>query len=314
MEPGTNENRTLKNQGERNGFQVLLNARQDEYCISTTTRRGAGFEVLIHGGQSQPSQDILSTVKLSPGFVYTISLRPVLFDMRNFSESLGKCTSYVFNFMTPDRAEYVQANCFFTCLFEQFWRICKCLLVSKDSTLFSTTTADYLGAPVNSLIDCNLMNFSVTSCITDVKEKFYSLRPAISCPQCKRKCLDTMYEYQVTAQKFSLAMLKNIASTSNISTDIAKKNFVFAKFSYHNLQMQTVRELQYITPLDLFINLGNNLGLFLGMSVLSLYEIVHQLLLTLYMVVRSYLAKWNSKKGEKSICTVKRNSQFIREL
>lgn len=260
--------------------------QQNEYC-SSEPWTGAGFSVFVHDFKTLSSFSLESVLHLTPGYDFTISLQPVTHDRRNFSQWLGRCTNYVYNFFKPEDKDYSRMACFFSCMGQRVWDICKCLSVHPNSSLVSIGTARYLNTPVDNLKTCTYEN---RWCIKEQAFNYFSQTADEACPKCKVTCLETKYKIKLTSKKLSNTFLKSLNSLYNNNftlynkPNIIMKNLLIVSFVFEDMSLVTVSEKQEITPLDLFISIAGTLGLFLGASVITSYEILHQMLITLSLI------------------------------
>lgn len=180
------------------GLKLLLDTQQNEYCGSSIIRYGAGFRLLIHDTRVQTSLDLLPAIFLSPGFEYTVTMQLVTYDMRNFSESLDRCVSYVFNPLKPD-TDYNQPNCFMECFAEKVWKSRNCMPVQRP--LISDALLKYIGEIKTAVRVCDFLQSAEFFCFIDEYNKYGSSSPDKFCPTCIRKCFETKYEYKLTAKR-----------------------------------------------------------------------------------------------------------------
>lgn len=115
----------------RQELKLLLDSQQHEYCRSPVIRSDAGFRLMIHDTNSQIASNIPPSILLSPGYEYTVTLQPVTYDMRNFSESMKRCTSKVFDPFNPDR-DYDQSSCFTSCFAKNVFNSYNCLTLQPS--------------------------------------------------------------------------------------------------------------------------------------------------------------------------------------
>lgn len=288
------EPKTLTTFGPSTGLKLLLDVHQEEYCITKMERYGAGFRAFVHDTRSQSTLNLDSTMQLSPGYAYTISLTPTSFDLRNFTEWLGKCTSHVYNFLKPDLPGYNQEACFTACLAETVWRRCKCLPLDETTlTSLKKSASKYLGTPQTSLSYCHLLDDIQRNCLVDQMVNYSSKNADVLCPKCKRSCFETKYDYKITAQKLPVSTLTRSVSVEGFADKRRlEKNYLLVSFVFQDLNMIRIRELQSITPTTLYTNFGGTLGLFLGFSSVVIYEIAHHILVSLMILLtRTFKSK-----------------------
>jgi len=72
--------------------------------------------------------------------------------------------------------------------------------------------------------------------------------------------------------------LKNDFSTKNLTLEKARKSFVVLNVYYDSLSYTQISELPQMDIIALLGSVGGNLGLFMGVSVFSFFEIAIVLL------------------------------------
>lgn len=290
--------RFLSVPGPSSGFQVLLNVHSEEYCLRGLQDHGIGFRVLVHDANSVASFNLDPSFALSPGYEYTVSLRPITYDLRNFSEWLGKCTMDAYNILNPNLTEYNRELCFMTCLVELVWQLCDCLIVDKSSNILqSRSVASHLGTETSKLRYCDITQSKDHNCAFAVYVQYLTLNQDQYCPKCKRKCLETKYEFEVTAKKLKKQTLNTLLPKSMMSNVSLQKNLIFVSFMFDDTNSQTVQEIQAFTSLQLYIYIGGALALFLGSSTITIYEVAHHLFITLSILVSSCCRKQKQEKA-----------------
>ena len=108
-------------------------------------------------------------------------------------------------------------------------------------------------------------------------------------PLCPLECNSTIYATSVTSVEIIGNLYADfIRSHSNISADFnnatkitpdeAKKNFVYLYLFYDSLSFTLTTEKPSMDVVSLLANIGGTMGLFLGLSMLHVYEIVDVLI------------------------------------
>lgn len=292
--------KTVDSYGPSNSLKLLLNVHQEEYCVSLLERFGAGFRVFVHDARSQSSLNLDSSINIGPGYDHTVTLKPVLHDRRNFTERLGNCVSYVYNFMRPNLTDYNQESCFASCFAKSVFDKCSCLAVSDKSPLLNSATAKYLGIEKDRLKACFLLDDAQRNCFAEHMVFYLSQNSELFCPECKRSCFETDYDFQITAKRLSSTQIASIKSDIpyhvNATEDFVQKNSIIVSFMFEDKNLITIREVQAFTPLNLYMAIGGILGLFLGFSTMSLYEVVHYLLLSIATVSSQLIGRRKTNK------------------
>lgn len=87
-------------------------------------------------------------------------------------------------------------------------------------------------------------------------------------------CLEERYKIQMTNMLLSNKNFKNDHQFDNMSVAELRKNFFVLSLNFDSMAIDVIEEMQAFTIQDLFIYFGNNMGLFLGMSFMSPFEVL----------------------------------------
>lgn len=273
------ENLFVQITGQSKGLKLLLNVNQQESCGYQGERPGAGFSVFVHDVQSETSFETQSSISLSPGFQYNIALQPIQYDLRNYSEWLGKCTSSEYNFLKPN-SSYNQQSCFTSCFLLMVSRTCHCLPLQPHG--FTAEVLRYTGTSKK----CSLLDFTDFICTTELYRKFYSANFYDMCPECKRKCLETKYDYKISSKKLSLPSVRKLIAETVHTNESVLKNFILVSFHFETMSMITIKETQSVTLLNLFIYWSNIWCLFLGFTVITVPELLYYIFTTIQVLMK----------------------------
>ncbi len=118
---------------------------------------------------------------------------------------------------------------------------------------------------------------------TFVADNFMYLRD-VCMPECPLECYETLYQtsttsYQLIGDHFIEHILSNERLLSNfinrtIDAHTARESFVRVNIFYDSLSYVETTESPQMDLISLLASIGGNLSLFLGVSVLSLFELV----------------------------------------
>lgn len=108
------------------------------------------------------------------------------------------------------------------------------------------------------------------------------------CPKCEKNCLEAKYTFQITSKKLSTTQMNGIGMENvYLRNRSIVRNFLLVSFTFVETELIQVRELQEYTSLDLYISIGGTLGLFLGFLIVTLFKLVHQILLSISVVFKN---------------------------
>lgn len=290
-----------KNDGRKNSLRLFINTNQSEYCGHGLPKRGAGYFFNIHEINRYPSFLLNPSTLISPGYDINVVMTPIVYDRQ--TENLGKCTDFVNVYLTSNPEVYVLEQCYMQCTSEMIIRSCNCypsiLGGFRKIILLRSLSFD---------INRNDVDVCLGASFTCMKKWIYDVLQNTSinslCPYCKQPCHETKYEFDLTYLRISKTNLK-LNYFHNLTLEEYLKNYIFVKFSMKSNMIQHVEERQKFTLRDLFIFIGGNIGLYLGMSFLSLFEIIHFIL----ELLECFCKHW---KRNRNLRTENRNKKIRR--
>ena len=189
---------------------------------------------------------------------------------------------------------YHQATCYIFCIFEYFVKKCSCFL--PGISIFDSI------AIKNETRICK--HFEDLNCFMSYFDYLYGSADKMNiCPEdCPLECnslkfLTTTSQFEYPSKGFANIMKRDpliqekFNNSSNISYEDLKQSLVSLNIYYDDLGYTTLEEIPKIDFNTLISNLGGNLGLFLGASVLSLFEIFEILFLILKIIYEKLTTK-----------------------
>lgn len=123
------------------------------------------------------------------------------------------------------------------------------------------------------------------------------------CPYCVQQCVEGKYEIQITKTRISNRGIGRFIKGSN--AEYIRKNYLSVHFYFSSMSVLLIEEWQQFTLKDTFIFIGGNIGLFLGMSFISPFEIVDIVIQLLHGLFKKLGRRIVRKKRSK---VVPRNS------
>ena len=185
----------------------------------------------------------------------------------------------IFNIL--NMTTYRKKICTRLCLQNYIKNICNCL----DGSLPNIYQNNYTY--------CN--SIDSLKCVTNARILYFNDEAASSCLDCPQECDSYQYAIFTSSSRYPTSYYlnytvyqKNFSSilpeNSSLDTFIGK-SFLIANIFYDDLDYKSVTEVPALSFELLVSNIGGNLGLFIGLSVLSLMEFVEyvfQVLLFFY--------------------------------
>lgn len=270
--------------GYNSGYKFLLNVNSDKYCVyKNETWYGVGFHVTFHGRNMFPAEcDTEGTVFVSPGYQYNIVLKPIHYIRK--TSHLGKCVWHYPLYMFP-KQDYVKKLCHVQCLMDQLWKICSCF--ATQFAPLQKAFGKHYGVNESRIPLC--WTEDKMECYTEYRAKFSAEN---HCPQCKEHCDEMMYNYEVTAVKLShnSFFLKDHLKKLNATSEKQfVENFLLLNIFFQSNSLNIIVDSQVFTLKDLFVYIGNNIGLFLGMSFISFYDFIHHFLIAVHVKIKKIM-------------------------
>ena len=198
----------------------------------------------------------------------------------------GHFDSVYYNLILNSSYQYSQEFCIVQCLQQNALQKCNC------------TFPFFLA-----LLEKPCQNKDQLNCVNDF---FYGdsdqLEPvSLSCSaQCPLECNSTEYSFEMTSQRSSgygytryIQENPNLSAdfkTSPVNSDTASNKFVQLNVFYDSLTYSISTDTPSMDIVSLLANIGGTLGLFLGLSLLSLCELIH-VLIEIFLVAISFVKR-----------------------
>ena len=191
--------------------------------------------------------------------------------------------------------EYTQFACFDLCYQYEVLKKCVCI----DSTYIQLP-----GEPV-------CMNFSQTICNTNTFIAFYDKDHLTKC-DCPLECDSQTFPLTVSSSSYPTRALANqivnhtgyelanfFPNVSAVTYEDLKSHTLCLNFYYGDMNYIYIQELAKIGFFDLISSIGGLLGLFIGTSFLSFFELVDVFLRFLYSEFEYKKAKKKARRLNK---------------
>ena len=172
--------------------------------------------------------------------------------------------------------EYKQSDCFDLCYQTFVAQKCKCI----NSAFYPLINQPYC-LNVSQLL-CDLKAFLEFYSQVDIQAKC-----GPQCPlECKSQKFDltiSSYNYPTPAYANQLVNYSNIldrfvTNVSEVTYDYLKEHILAVDIFYGDMKYLSIEELEKMSFIDLISGVGGTLGLFIGMSFLSFFEIIDVLI------------------------------------
>lgn len=269
--------RTSTTAGPGTGLKLLINVEQSDYCGIGRKWHGAGFRAYIHDSLEGASYYVDKSILIPPGYYTKVFISQT--SLRRKTEDLDRCVTSVDLKLSPVKGFYSQKFCIYECGTKFVYDICHCTIFLVSS--YREKLAQMFNIPSDKVVVCSLQQMS---CANKAYQLFVGTNFAKVCPKCKMPCTETKYEYKVSMLRFptsSLAYNETSSMSDNkrssSSSNFYSKNMAVVSFSKEDSNVIIFIEKQAYSLMDLFTYFGGIMGLFMGISFVSMGEIVHLL-------------------------------------
>ncbi|KAJ8027744.1 Acid-sensing ion channel 1C [Holothuria leucospilota] len=231
--------------GQSQGLRLILSTEQDNYFWGDYL--GAGFKVFAHSPGAYPLVNEFG-ISVTPGFETSIALK----------STITKTLSYPYKANCSDvqlkyTGEYSSERCFFECHVEYISKQC----------------------------GCRYYKFPGSERLCDPKEIALCVKPAIrdtavftSPCECPVSCRYESYSSKISLAKWpSEFAVSKTASHYNVTEDTVRNNYLEINIFFDAPGYEEIRQVPIYTFLDLQSDIGAYMGLLLGASIISLFEV-----------------------------------------
>ncbi|XP_012941892.1 amiloride-sensitive sodium channel subunit gamma-like [Aplysia californica] len=281
--------KTTSRPGPANGLTVVMDIQQDEYMDAVDT---GGLRVVIGERDEMPFPED-EAVDVAPGFATSIALTKV--EIRRQSPPYGPCLE-----MSKEKNRelnlyaatyrYTDNTCKKTCLQATTMTECKCCAAGYPCNPYGVEKVMNYTLPVGgNLTYCDLYNDNQTNCFLHVDARQTSGN--LGCEHfCPPACFETKFKKTISFGSWpSLAVQKEYSGRLNYSRfqsayssveeyQILRQNLLKLHVFYEQLNFEKIVTTPKYDWSILLSNIGGQLGLWLGFSLLTAFEVIELLL------------------------------------
>ena len=240
----------------------------------------SGAQIFIHNDSLTPN--LFEGLSLNVGTLTNIAVHKTYSSKlpspySECTDNLNDMNSYdseYYRMTMSTNNSYRQSDCFDLCYQNYLNKKCKCydaLVRSIDILLMPCITANE------------------TVCQIETLKYFSTKSNEICADQCPAECYTTTYSFKSSiqaypSQSYAYSMLKDASllarfeNKTNLDYETLKENILAVNVYFEALESTMIDEGKQMELVDLIASIGGTMGLFLGISVLSLFEIVEILL------------------------------------
>ncbi|XP_056409634.1 acid-sensing ion channel 1C-like isoform X1 [Hyla sarda] len=272
---------TLKG-GTGNGLELMLDIQQDEYIPvvedTVDSLLEAGVKVQIHSQDEPPYIGQLG-FGVAPGFQTFVSCQQQ--QLTYLPPPWGDCKDSAFT--SPYFDKYSISACRIDCETRLILKECKCRLVHM---------------PGNDTI-CELEDD--VSCAEEHLKKIETSNDEEPLCDCETPCKMVRYGKELSMVKIpSKSAAKYMAKKYNRTEDYIKDNILVLDIFFEALNYETIEQKKAYEVAGLLGDIGGQMGLFIGASILTILEIIDYLYEVLRDKVLGYLQKRKKEERKES--------------
>lgn len=198
-------------------------------------------------------------------------------------DSIDSFDSHLYKTIIDSGKPYKREMCYDLCLQERIIEKCKC----QDVISFSFPNVSFCG-DLNEIF-CDYKEFAA----------FYTENIHEKCGhKCPLECDTIKYPVSLTYLDYpSQTYYKNLIESSrfknlrHLSFQELKNKIIFLNIYYSEFQYKKIQEVEKMTIVDLIAGIGGTLGLFIGISFLSLIEIIHVTFEVIFLLFKKEINK-----------------------
>jgi hypothetical protein len=281
-----NQNVTLKKTikaGWRYGLQLeLFTGFNDVYSAAR------GFRILIHNHTDEYTFPDEDGINVEPGKLTNIAIKKTYVERLDspFNDCLDDLTQSKYNYLIrkshildimKNRFNYKIYNqnlCMKICLQKYIYEKCGCIDLSLPA-YFSNQRG----------LGCNTRMELI--CASNTETDFFNSNEVAKCEvQCPNKCKFFLYNTKVSMSNYPSDWFVQKNPNSQINETLYKTRVSNIYLFYNQMIYKHIYQTEAITAEILFANFGGQLGLFMGISLLSCVELIELVILITFFLFK----------------------------
>lgn len=274
--------------GPETGIKLTLYLEVDEYVESFSS--GYGVRIVFHepGTFPMPTEEGLT---LSPGYETSIGLRAI--NVTRLGEPYGECTvSGSERFRNKYNMTYSKTACLEFCRIENVISRCSCIPIDAPDIDFGANASVCQSKEELCVFEVEMMfeDGSLTcDCINPCSEFVYaktiSGRVWPHRDYLEKVLMKDMCKKNLTSLEKACRQVRS--DTEEFDFERYRNNFVRLIIYFEDLNYQKITEEPFYSTVRFICDIGGAMGLFIGVSLLSLFEVLQLILeIVLYLVQR----------------------------
>ena len=271
--------------GSKNGLYLELYASESEYMNSVKPE--IGLIVFINHFDVRPGSN--GGISLTPGTLSNIAVRKQIKQMSAspFSTCVELSTAdfnrTLYDVLNRDGYRYRQNDCFDLCLQTMIIEHCGCFsleyakLNNANRSCMTHSDMSCMENMYLKFVDQNLVDLCQVYCPLECDSVEYPVFLSSNSFPCG-KYTELLMNNSVFIKHLALKGYKLSNLTSADSHSLAKQSLLALNVYFDDLKYTLISESPKTSIFDLIANIGSALGLFIGISLLSFFEILEYMM------------------------------------
>ncbi|CAH1794504.1 unnamed protein product [Owenia fusiformis] len=306
----TDSIRNTTKPGKEHGLHLELFLEDDEYIPELTP--SLGIRVVIHDQHDVPFPTE-NGFFVSPGFDTSVALKKIEYERLGepWYGCIAPCSEEFNVYQDIANCSYSISVCIHTWLQKHVMEICQC-------------TSPYIptaGLPgENTLASCDIHNETQEDCLEETEYKF---NIGVLKSNCSPSCKETKFDSRISTsvwptsgyedileEKYASHVTPKVINILENKTSSLRNHILKVDIFYQELNNERIYQEAAYTWLSLIGDLGGQLGLWIGISILSVIEIIEFLINVLVslmgVIKRSKPGKLGSEKEMHDVTPVEK--------
>ncbi|XP_046372478.2 degenerin del-1-like isoform X2 [Haliotis rufescens] len=280
--------------GPSNGLELILFLETDEHI--STIASGIGTQFQIHGENTWPDPEV-DGMSVSATMETSIGMR--MLEIHRMSDPYGKCDDGAV-FKAKYGKQYTRKTCETFCVHERIINRCGCFDELKE-TLYRNINSSEPGRDVP---PCRTKTQMV--CLQEIESRWET--GLFQC-NCFNPCQERLYEKNTHSRTwpsdaYANLLVQYLCNNKNetecerfekMSYRDLSRNFMKVNIFFDDLNYENITEIPSYEDVQFYSDIGGTVGLWVGLSVLSLAEVAQ----FLWEIIQ-YLLCWRRRKTQKT--------------
>ncbi|XP_054755590.2 acid-sensing ion channel 2-like [Lytechinus pictus] len=239
----------VKASGPTFGLSVILHTKQEWYYLEERDRFSAGFHVILYDRGTEPVEDLGFSIKPGTGTQVALNIK----EINNLAHPHGECEDK--ELVNYDY--YALPECYNECMSDYIVSRCGCKPAALPGDAPDCDPIQYFG--------CGASSYG----------QFLEQRSgACDCPT---PCFQRTYDREMSYSSFPSNYWANLLATTffadqNVTGEYFTQNIAHFNVFFKDLTIQNVDQIKAYEFFSLMCDIGGSLGLWLGGSILTIFE------------------------------------------